>query len=504
MADNNVLSVSALTAAVKGRLEGAFPFVWVRGQVSNLSRPASGHVYFSLRDEGASLAAVWFKGRQQALERFDPLTGEVYEDGPRPGPAASLENGREVVCAGRISVYAARGTYQLLVEIVQEAGLGRLHEEFERLRARLDALGYFAPERKRPLPLHPVRTAVLTAPSGAAIHDFLRLAEERGLGAQIRIHAVPVQGEAAPAAIIAALRRVWAEGWAEVAVLIRGGGSIEDLWAFNSAALAEAIVASPIPVLAGIGHEVDFTLADMTADVRAATPSHAAQLLWPSRDELGRRLRTLDSALSLAGGRSLERAAQRLTGLRRELAWSSPLRRLETWQERLASGLRLLDSAGRRRLEQGEARLRALRGGLSAAASGLPVRVARLDALAGRLHAAPPRSLERRADALRQLTSGLALAPARLPEACRACERLGERLETAAARRLEEALHGLERQTLRLEAVNPHAPLDRGYALARKADGSFVRLTQDVAAGEALRLIVSNGDIPVRVEGEFS
>ena len=414
--DTLILSVSSLTRAIKGKLETAFPFVWVRGQVANLSRPSSGHVYFSLKDEESSLAAVWFKNSHQSCQRFDPLTGEVFEDGPRQSIAPGLVNGQEIVCAGRIAVYGQRGVYQLVVELAQEAGLGRLYEDFSRLRAALEALGFFAPERKRPLPEHPSRLAVITAPQGAAIHDFLRIAKDRGLGAAIRIYPAPVQGEGAPPAIIAALRRIWDAGWAECIVLIRGGGSIEDLWAFNNEALAKAVYASPIPILAGIGHEVDFTLVDMTADLRAATPTHAAQLLWPGRDELLREWRQLAIALERTEARWFLRQQELLERLRRGLEWGSPERRLAACSERLSSGLRLLAGAGRLLLEKHAARL--------------------------------------------------------------------------------AAWHS------RLESMNPHAPLERGYALARKEDGSFVRLTSDVAPGEGLRLVVSNGDIPVRVEGE--
>ena len=413
--DTHILSVSALTRAIKGSLETAFPFVWVRGQVVNLSRPSSGHVYFSLKDEDSSLAAVWFKGSHQESARFDPLTGEVFEEGPRQSLATSLKNGQEIVCAGRIAVYGQRGVYQLVVELAQEAGLGRLHEEFTRLRAALEARGFFDPERKRPLPEHPRRLAVITAPQGAAIHDFLRIAHDRGLGAAIRVYPAPVQGEGAAPAIIALLSRIWDEGWAECIVLIRGGGSIEDLWAFNDEALARAVHASPVPILAGIGHEVDFTLADMTADVRAATPTHAAQLLWPDRAELVREWRQLATALDRAAACGFARQQDRLERLLRGLTWASPRRRLAACSERLAATLRLLAGAGRLLLERTGARL-------------------------GTLHS-------------------------------------------------------------RLEALNPHAPLERGYALARKEDGSFVRLKSDVAPGETLRLVVSDGDIPIRVEG---
>jgi len=414
--DTHILSVSSLTRAIKGNLETAFPFVWVRGQVANLSRPSSGHVYFSLKDEESSLAAVWFKSSHQDCQRFDPLTGEVFEEGPRQSLASSLANGQEIVCAGRIAVYGQRGVYQLVVELAQEAGLGRLHEEFARLRAALESLGFFAPERKRPLPEHPRRLAVITAPQGAAIHDFLRIAQDRGLGAAIRIYPAPVQGDGAPPAIIAALRRIRDEGWAQCIVLIRGGGSIEDLWAFNDEALARAVYASPIPILAGIGHEVDFTLVDMTADLRAATPTHAAQLLWPHREELLREWRRLATALEQAEARWLARQQDRFERLLRGLEWGSPERRLAACSDRLSSALRLLAGAGRLLLEKHAARLAALYS--------------------------------------------------------------------------------------RLEAMNPHAPLERGYALARKEDGSFVRLTGDVDPGELLRLVVSDGEIAVCVQGE--
>lgn len=479
--DVHILSVSALTKAIKGTLETAFPFVWVRGQVANLSRPSSGHVYFSLKDAESSLAAVWFKGNQQDRERFDPLTGEVYEEGPRPSIALRLENGQEIVCAGRLRVYGPRGIYQMLVELAQEVGLGRLYEEFARLRSSLEALGFFAGERKRPLPENPQRVAVITAPHGAAIHDFLRIAQNRGLGAAIRIYPVPVQGDGAPPAIIAALQRIWDENWAQAVVLIRGGGSIEDLWAFNDEGLARAVHASPVPVLAGIGHEVDFTFADMTADLRAATPTHAAQLLWPDRKELFREWHRLAAALEQAERRWLEQQQDRLERLVRGLKWHSPERAVAAWKERLASCLQLLANAGRLALEKREACLAALRSALDTAPALLPVKRERLEDLSRRLDLSGPPSLERKANALRDAQAGLARSAADL---------------------LTRTEHALERAMLRLEGMNPLAPLERGYALAYKEDGTVVRLKSDVASGESLRLVVSDGDIPVRVKGD--
>ncbi|MDR2668951.1 MAG: exodeoxyribonuclease VII large subunit [Desulfovibrio sp.] len=436
MNDDRILSVSALTEAVKKRLEGAFAFVWVRGQVTNLSRSASGHVFFALRDEHSTLAAVWFKGDIRPAEHFDPLTGEIYEDGPRPGLALSLENGQEIVCAGRLSLYAPRGIYRLIVEYAAEQGTGRLHEEFLRLRAKLAAEGVFAPERKRPLPVLPRRVALVTSPQGAAVHDFLRLSMQRGPGAEFRIYPVPVQGEGAPLKIIEAVRRTAAEGWAEVLVLLRGGGSLEDLRAFNNEDLALAVYRSPIPVLAGIGHEVDFTLSDLAADVRAATPSHAAQILLPERAELYRSLADLRAALQETAERRLERASGRFADLANGLRRLSPRRTLQARRSRLAAELRLLLGAGRLLLQRDEARLK------------------------------------------------------------RACAEL-----TAWPERLKLKAASLEHLILRLEALDPHAPLQRGYATARKADGRFVRRIDDVLPGEALTLTVTDGDIVVRVEG---
>lgn len=478
--DNHIFSVSSLTAAIKGNLEGGFPFVWVRGQVTNVARPASGHLYFSLRDEEASLSAVWFKGSHTGGERFDPLTGEVYEDGPRPSLAATLENGQELVCAGRLTVYAPRGAYQLVVELAEDAGLGRLQAEFDRLRVALAERGYFALERKRPLPPRPARVAVVTSPRGAAVHDFLRLASTRGSGARIRIYPVPVQGDAAPPLIAGAVNTIGREGWAEVLVLIRGGGSLEDLWAFNTEAVAGAVFQSPIPVLAGIGHEIDFTLADLTADVRAATPSHAAQLLWQERAELAEQVARSSAALDSAMTRALERRA---TALRRHadaLRWKSPAQRLVQWQERLEALRFRMRTAGTAALARHEHRLSRYAGGLALAPGRLPQYEARLAALAKTLLFQGENALTERTHALVRLGHLLG------------------RIEFTIAGKT----HSLEQLRLRLEGVNPHAPLERGYALVRRADGSFVSTTAQARTGDDLQILVQDGTIPVRVTGE--
>lgn len=346
----HVFTVRELTSAVGEVLGGQFPFVWVRGQVGNLSRPPSGHVYFTLRDADAVLSVVWFRQRRRegAGRGVDPLTGEVYAD----DEPFVLAEGMEVLAAGRIGVYAPRGVYQLVAELVQEYGVGDLHLRFEALKRKLSGLGYFDLSRKRPLPAHPERVAIVTAPGGAAIRDFLRIASERGRGAQIRIYPTLVQGPKAAEQIVAAMARAASDAWAEVLVLIRGGGSLEDLWAFNEEAVAKAVFECPLPVVAGIGHETDVCLADLTADARAATPSHAAQLLWPERAVLAQRVDDLESALLRAFSRWLGQREAGLERLAQALAWLSPERRLERQAQALDREARALDTAARSLLER--------------------------------------------------------------------------------------------------------------------------------------------------------
>jgi exodeoxyribonuclease VII large subunit len=316
----HVYTVRELTRAVREVLEGQFPFLWVKGQVTNLSRPGSGHIYFALRDEDSILNVVWFRSSQTV---------------PSALSAERIGQGMEVVCAGRLVVYPPRGGYQLVAELIQEEGVGRLHLELEALKKKLSGLGYFDPSRKRPLPARVSRVAAVTAPTGAAIRDFLCLSCDRGIAGTIRIYPTRVQGEDAPAEIAAAMDRACRDGWAEVLVLIRGGGSLEDLWAFNTEIVANAVFESTLPVVCGVGHEIDTSIADLVADVRAATPSHAAQLLWPERTTLLQTVDDLELALTRSIDRHLEQAAGRLRAMSQALSWLSPARRLERMVERL-------------------------------------------------------------------------------------------------------------------------------------------------------------------------
>ncbi|MDR1660799.1 MAG: exodeoxyribonuclease VII large subunit [Desulfovibrio sp.] len=438
----SILTVRELAERLRANLEGAFPFVWVRGEVTNLTRPGSGHIYFSLKDRDAQIQCVWFLQQQRRASRgrdFDPLTGEVY-DSPRPSPPDMLRNGATMLCAGRVSLYAARGQCQLVVELLQDEGRGMLALAFEERKRKLMELGYFAAERKRPLPYDAKRVALVTSATGAAIHDFLTLGARRGSGAQMRLFPTPVQGGSAAAEIVAAIHGANAQGWAQVIVLIRGGGSLEDLWPFNEEPVAEAVFHSRIPVLAGIGHEVDVTLADMTADARAATPSHAAQLLWPPRAELAQRLDDACGALRRA-------AASRLAGMERSLqertnalGWLSPLRRLARLRERLERMLFSLEKTLPRRLADAGRRLAQKR-----------------DMLRAHLF----RSLERREHALAELA-------------------------------------------LTVESANPLAPLKKGYSLATTANGDVLRSTRQVAPGQAIHVRLDDGRLSAIVSAVSS
>jgi exodeoxyribonuclease VII large subunit len=462
---SHILSVAELTRALKDVLEAEFPFIWVRGQVTNLSRPSSGHLYFTLSDADAALSVVWFKGSQGRGGRtgIDPLTGEVLE--PGRGAAAELADGQEVLVAGRVSVYAPRGNYQLIAELVQQSGVSDLALAFEALKRKLADKGLFDEARKMAVPANPARVAVITAPQGAAVRDFLRLAETRGTGAQIRIHPALVQGEAAPAQIAAQLDAVSRQGWAEVVALIRGGGSLEDLWAFNTEVVAEAMARSTIPVVTGVGHEPDVSIADYVADRRFPTPSAVAAGLWPLRADLMQAVDGLEADLRRAFGAAQERRERGVAELSRALAWLSPGKRLE-------------------RLEQGwlDASHRLVRGG---------------ERLVGERRA-------KTAEALRGLLR--AFGPQAVAAREAQAQALAERLGPAVNLCLAGAERRAELLAARLGGLDPEAPLARGYSLVRLVDrkgkaGRLLRSVRDVAPGDRLAVRTGDGEIPAVVAG---
>lgn len=466
-----ILSVRQVTERMRQTVESRFPYVWVQGEITNLSRPSSGHVYFSLKEDDCLLNCVWFK-RQQKDETFDPLTGEVWEDGPRPSLARVMENGQTLICGGRLTVYGARGQYQMIVDLAQTAGMGLWHQEFEALKRRLASEGLFDTARKRPIPREPRRVAVITAPGGAAIRDFIRISSTRGLGAEIRIYPVPVQGEEAPPRIVEALEKAGRDAWAEVIVLIRGGGSIQDLWAFNDERVARAVYRSPIPVLTGIGHEIDHSITDFTADCAAATPSHTAQLLWQERQVLEQHVDGMETALEHAALRRLDTFSLRLDHTGRALALLSPAKWLLVQKEQLDSLKRRMETALENGMERRERALEQLRSTLAGKDGMLDGLATSLDRLSLRLAGAGN-------DALRRAEKRAALASASLLP-------LGRMLGLKEEQRLT-------RLELQLHSLDPFEPLRRGYAVACDEQGAILRSVTQTSAGRRFSVMLADG-----------
>jgi exodeoxyribonuclease VII large subunit len=439
--ERQVLRPSQLNALARDLLEGSFPQVWVEGEISNFSRPASGHAYFTLKDERAQVRCALFKPKAQAL-RFAP------------------RDGLQVLARGRLTLYEARGDYQLVLDHMEEAGEGALRRAFEQLKAKLAAEGLFEAARKRPLPAFPRRLGVITSPRGAAVRDVLSVLGRRFPLLPVDVLPVPVQGDGAAAQILDMLRRAAGSGRYDVLLLTRGGGSLEDLWAFNDEALARAIAASPVPVVSAVGHEIDTSLSDFAADLRAPTPSAAAELLVPERGELlsrlGQRHRQLQALLARMNTARAQRADQaflKLQALRPQL-------RLERGRGRLAKLQHRLDQA---------------------VAQALAVRAERSARVLRRLDQQHPRRrLQEQRHRLQLLGQALANAPERL----------------LPPRRLR--LAGLARA---LASVSPLATLARGYSILREGDGGpVVRRADQVRTGDTLEARLAEGRLRLRVE----
>ncbi len=341
-AEPQPLTISAATAQIKELVEGRFPHLWVTGEISNFARATSGHCYLTLKDAHAQLRAVIWRTTASQL-RF------------------TLEDGLEVVCEGGVEVYAPRGAYQLVIRSVQPKGLGALELALRQLRDKLQAQGLFDPSLKRPLPRFPRRVAVVTSPTGAAIRDFLQVARRRWRGTDVLIVPCRVQGREAAAEIAAAIAQVnRLRHKPDCLVVTRGGGSLEDLWCFNEEAVVRAIHDSRIPVVSGVGHEIDVTLADLAADVRALTPSEAAERVFPDGQELFGGLRQLTVRLNAAMRRRVAASRARLEGLAARRALRQPAARLHDLARRLDELQARADRAMRNQLTGTQRRLMTL------------------------------------------------------------------------------------------------------------------------------------------------
>ncbi len=427
-----------LNRELRVHLEAGFPRLWLAGELSNLSRPASGHWYFTLKDARAQVRCALFRGQR----------GNV---------AGEPANGDRVLVRGRISLYEARGDCQLIADALLPAGSGALQQAFEALKNKLESEGLFAAERKRPLPRFPEAIAVVTSPSGAALRDVMATLKRRWPAARVHLFPSQVQGEQAVLDLIAALDRVERHGRSAVAILARGGGSIEDLWAFNDEALARRIATLPIPLVSGVGHETDFTIADFVADLRAATPTAAAEATTPDGPALARAVAELDRRRERAQSRRLEQHWQRVDALERRLAARHPLRRLIEARGRL-------DELVRRSS-------RAAQSGVGTARTGL-------HACASRLAAAHP------ARRIAELRKALAGSHARLLQAA------SHRLHVDQAR-FGSAVRALDH-------VSPLAVLARGYALIEDEHGRILSRRGDFRPGQTIHTRVRD----LRIESE--
>lgn len=413
-----VESVSAFTRRVKTVLESGVRPGWVRGEVTNLRAQASGHVYFALKDAGAQLSAVMFRG-----------------DAARQ--TVKLREGVQVVVYGEVSVYEARGQYQLIVRVVIEDGVGKLQREFEALKARLAAEGLFAAERKRAIPAMPACVGFVTSPTGAAVQDFLRILRRRGWRGRVVVLPAKVQGEGAAAEMAAMLALAQELGIFDAIVIGRGGGSLEDLWAFNEEVLVRAVVACAVPVIAAVGHEIDFTLCDFAADVRAETPSAAAELISSEFVACAERTEQADEAMRTLLESAVARAGERLDHAR--------------------SRLRLLSPGGQ--IEQG---------------------FLRLDDFSNRLGAALRSSVQTHRQHLAEARARLAHAT---PQT-----------------RVEQESQRLLSLWKRLQAASPASVLHRGFVIMRDEAGTPVARRDAVRAGQALTAEFADGTAKVRAE----
>lgn len=434
-----VLTVAELTRLVRGALEDRIGEVWVRGEISNFRRQASGHQYFTLKDDASQLACVLFARSATALRGL------------------KLADGMQVQAFGELTVYEARGQYQLVVRLVQEEGLGALQARFEALKAKLAAEGLFDPERKRAIPQMPRRIGVVTSPTGAAIRDFLKVLHRRMPSVEVVIHPVRVQGRGAAAEIAAAVADFsGAPGnglpAVDVVVVTRGGGSLEDLWEFNEEVVARAVAESRIPVVSAVGHEIDFTLSDFAADLRAPTPSAAAELLVPDAIELRRHVRRQTDRLLRECAGALRFHRSRLLALERSALFREPSRILREHAQRL-------------------------------------------DALTGSIQRCAVAEVARRRERLASIASVLA---ARRPHAPIAQwrARLG-RIDLAgtALRVLTNRREALAAKIALVETLSPRATLARGYSITFSADGRAIRSSREARPGDVVRSRFLDGEV---------
>ena len=436
MADPQVvLSISQLNRLTRQALEREFPLCWVTGEVSNLTRAASGHVYFTLKDVAAQVRCVMFRMRAQLVPW-------------------RLENGQQVEARALVSLYEPRGDFQLTVEAVRRAGLGRLFEEFSRLKEKLLHEGLFAPEKKRPIPRFPRQIGIISSPQAAALHDALVALRRRAPHLGVILYPTQVQGETAAAGIANAIKQAGQRNECDVLLLVRGGGSIEDLWAFNEEVVARAIAGSGLPIISGVGHETDTTIADFVADMRAATPTAAAELATQGWHESQEKLATFARMLHTAMSRRITREQQRLDHY----------------------SLRLIHPATRLRYGRDQ-----------------------LNFLGTRLHTGMANQLRQQRTHINALDLRLNRNLPHVEGQQGRISLLAQRLKMAMLNLHQQRQNSLDNMAAALAHLNPHSILARGFAIVRADDGKVVSNVRVLNPGASVTLELSDGQATARI-----
>lgn len=447
--ERKIYSVRELTEKIKSLLEETYPFIWIQGEISNFKKPASGHYYFTLKDDAAQISAVMFRGQNKNL-KFMP------------------EDGMSIIGFGRVSVYSPRGAYQIILEYLEPAGAGALQAAFEQLKAKLSNEGLFDPAYKKPLPLLPQKICLITSATGSVVHDMIRVMNRRFPNLHLEILPVSVQGEKAVSDIVAALsilnERQDAGLSVDLAILARGGGSLEDLWPFNDETVARAIFASNVPIVSAVGHETDYTIADFVADLRAPTPSAAAEIVVPVKTELLERRDQLVRRLSSGMTRLIHDRQRHIRQLTERLV--HPRRRLDDLRLRLDDISTRLYGAFQRRLDLQKERL------------------------------------EWRHQRLFNNSPGVLLQAGKSE-----LSRLTGQLNAAARGLVQNKLMRVKALNAQLSALNPAAVLDRGYSITRRpakadTDQTIIKDAAGVAIGERLEILLARGRLICSVEGK--
>ena len=431
------LTVSELNHQARHLLESSFMQVWVEGELSGFSRPSSGHWYFSLKDQKCQIRCAMFRGANQRIRTL-----------PREGDQIRIR--------GKVTLYENRGDFQIIVEHLEPAGLGALQQAFEALKARLQGEGLFDPARKKPIPATPRHIGVVTSPTGAAIHDILTVLKRRCPAIPVTLYPTAVPGQPATADIVQAIARAQQHGLADVLIIGRGGGSLEDLWCFNEEAVARAIAACPIPTVSAVGHEVDVTIADFVADLRAPTPSAAAEKISPDQQDWLRRLAEQQGRLGQSARRLLQRLHNQLGHLSARLR--DPRRELLEKAQRMDELELRLNKAIRDRLDQQKQKT---------------------DYLLQRMSAQSPR---RTLKTVREQT-----------------QRLEERLTLATRHQLRQKDERLQHIAQTLHVVSPLATLGRGYAIVKDDNDRIVRKAGDLETGSQITARLGHGSVSARV-----